>query len=252
MERDKEHGALHSLLIAAAVCIVCSVLVSSAAVLLRPKQASNVRADRQRRVLLVAGLLKAGERPDSAALHRLFEQRIRPRYVELSTGRYVTEKVAEQQHTRPAAPNKALITEIPRYATVYQAMTEGEVRRLILPIEGMGLWSTLHGYLALDTDGQTVRGITFYQHGETAGLGGEVDDPRWQALWDGRKVFDDEGRVRLRVKKGHAGPPAEDPYHVDGLSGATLTGDGVSNMLEFWLGPDAFGPYLRRAGAMKG
>jgi Na+-transporting NADH:ubiquinone oxidoreductase subunit C len=108
----------------------------------------------------------------------------------------------------------------------------------------MGLWSILYGYLALDTDLTTIRGITFYEQGETAGLGGEVENPRWKALWPGRRAFDERGNVKIQVKKGVAGPPAEDPYQVDGLSGATLTSRGVTNMIRFWLGPDGFGPFI--------
>jgi Na+-transporting NADH:ubiquinone oxidoreductase subunit C len=116
---------------------------------------------------------------------------------------------------------------------------------LVLPIQGLGLWSTLYGFLAIDADGNTIRGITYYQHAETPGLGGEVDNPRWKSLWPGRKIYDD-GEPAIQVIKGAAGPPAQDPYRVDGLSGATLTSNGVTFMLEFWLGPNGFGPYLDR------
>jgi Na+-transporting NADH:ubiquinone oxidoreductase subunit C len=112
----------------------------------------------------------------------------------------------------------------------------------------------LYGYVALAPDGNTVRGLTFYEHGETAGLGGEVDNPRWKALWPGRKVYDESGQVKLAVKKGPAGPPANDPYHVDGLAGASLTSNGVTNMVRFWLGEQGFAPFLDRyrAQAQKG
>jgi Na+-transporting NADH:ubiquinone oxidoreductase subunit C len=100
--------------------------------------------------------------------------------------------------------------------------------------------------VALDADASTIRGITYYQHGETAGLGGEVDNLRWKALWPGRLVYDDSGEVAIRVKKGRAGPVDEDPHQVDGLSGATLTSNGVTNMLRFWLGENGFATYLDR------
>jgi Na+-transporting NADH:ubiquinone oxidoreductase subunit C len=119
-----------------------------------------------------------------------------------------------------------------------------ELKAIILPIEGKGLWSTLYGYLALAPDANTVVGITFYDHGETPGLGGEVDNPRWQALWPNRKAYDARGNAALRVKKGRAGPPEEDPHQVDGLSGATITSRGVTALIQFWLGDDGFGPYL--------
>ena len=121
-----------------------------------------------------------------------------------------------------------------------------EIAGVVVPIEGYGLWSTLYGYLALETDGRTVRGITYYSHGETAGLGGEVDNPRWKAKWPGRLAFGADGKPALRVKKGPAGDPESDPYQVDGLSGATITSNGVTNMLSFWLGREGFGPYIAK------
>jgi Na+-transporting NADH:ubiquinone oxidoreductase subunit C len=126
------------------------------------------------------------------------------------------------------------------------------VETLILPIEGMGLWSTLRGYIALDHDANTIRGITYYEQGETAGLGGEVDNPRWKALWPGRKAFDSRWRPVIGVKKGAAGPPETDPHQVDGLAGATLTSNGVTNMLRFWLGENGFGPFLAQYRAQEG
>jgi Na+-transporting NADH:ubiquinone oxidoreductase subunit C len=129
---------------------------------------------------------------------------------------------------------------------VYQVVKNTRVQMVILPVEGRGLWSTLHGYLALDTDGNTVVGITFYQHSETPGLGGEVDNPKWKERWRGRKLFDEHGQLRIAVAKGAAGPPESDPHRVDGLSGSTLTSRGVTNMLSFWMGENGFGPYLER------
>ena len=121
----------------------------------------------------------------------------------------------------------------------------GSLDLVVLPVSGLGLWSTLHGFIAIDADLETVRGLTFYEHLETPGLGGEVDNPRWKALWPGRKAFDGE-EVRLAVIRGRAGPVAEDPYRVDGLAGATITSRGVTNLLRFWLGADGFGPYFDR------
>jgi Na+-transporting NADH:ubiquinone oxidoreductase subunit C len=115
-----------------------------------------------------------------------------------------------------------------------------------LPVEGYALWSTLYGFLALDVDTKTVRGLTYYQHGETPGLGGEVDNPAWKALWPGRIAYDEQWLPTIRVIKGKAGSASEDPHQVDGLSGATLTSRGVTNMLQFWLGENGFGPYLAK------
>ena len=118
---------------------------------------------------------------------------------------------------------------------------------LLLPIHGKGLWSTLYGFIALETDTRTVKGIGFYQHGETAGLGGEVDNPQWKKQWEGKLVLDDKYKPIFKVQKGsvdNADPMAQ--YKVDGLSGATITSNGVTGLIQYWLGEDGFGPYLAR------
>ncbi len=107
------------------------------------------------------------------------------------------------------------------------------------------MWGTVYGFLALDRDGNTVRGLTFYEQKETPGLGGEIANPKWQALWVGRKAYDAGGAPQLAVIKGQAGPPAEDPYHVDGLSGATITSNGITRLVRFWLSDQGYAPYLK-------
>ena len=135
---------------------------------------------------------------------------------------------------------------MPLRALVYQMVENDQIQKIILPIEGKGLWSTLYGFLALGPDTTSIEGITFYQHGETPGLGGEVDNPSWKALWSGRQAYDESWEPVIEVIKGHAGPPSEDPYAVDGLSGATLTARGVTYLVRYWLGEQGFGPYLER------
>ena len=124
---------------------------------------------------------------------------------------------------------------------------DGELSRIILPVRGYGLWSTLYGFMALEADGKTIAGLGFYQHGETPGLGGEVDNPKWKALWEGKKLYDEDGDIAIEVVKGSVDrgtPNAENK--VDGLAGATLTSKGVSNLVRFWVGEKGFGPYLER------
>ena len=140
----------------------------------------------------------------------------------------------------------ASITRRARYSTLYMLRSEGTLDKVVIPIHGYGLWSTLYGFLALESDMQTVSGITFYEHGETAGLGGEVDNPLWKRLWPGKKVYAG-GEVRLEVLKGAVNPDSVDAkYQVDGLSGATLTTRGVSNLISYWMGDEGFGPILEQ------
>jgi len=239
---------------ATAVCLVCSIVVSTAAVALRDRQDRNKVLDRQTQVLVVAGLLEEGQKTSPENVEHLFGENIRIRVVNLETGEYddsVDAATYDQRkatkdpaasHTAPA--NSAGIARVPTYALVYQRVEDEELQSLILPIEGKGLWSTLYGYLALATDTTTIEGITFYEHGETPGLGGEIDNPTWKSVWIGRQAFDENWQPAVEVIKGLAGPVAEDPYRIDGLSGATLTARGVSDLVRFWLGEDGFEPYL--------
>jgi Na+-transporting NADH:ubiquinone oxidoreductase subunit C len=229
-------------------------MVSSAAVGLKERQVVNATLDRQKKILGVAGLLPAGEARSRDEIQAAFKQRIEPRVVELATGAYAPQidptQYDQQKATRDpkqsqAAPsNPAQVQRLPRYATVYLEKNGERVEKVILPVEGKGLWSTMYGFVALSADLQTIEGLTFYSHGETPGLGGEIDNPRWLALWPGRRAFDAQGAPAIEVIKGAAGPPSEAPYQVDGLSGATITARGVTYLLHFWLGENGFRPFL--------
>ena len=122
---------------------------------------------------------------------------------------------------------------------------DGRLKRIILPVHGKGLWSTMYGFLALAPDGQTIESLAFYEHAETPGLGAEIDNPRWKAKWVGKLVFDKEGQPRIEVIKGTVDPDHPDAHHqVDGISGATITGRGVRNLVHYWLGDQGYGPAL--------
>lgn len=248
---------------ATAICLVCSIFVSGAAVSLKDRQEANKVLDRQKKVLTVAGLIEEGNEPPPAEIEKLFQTRIKPRLVNLKTGDYDQEgdaaafdqrKARQDPATSEAAPaNDAKVLRIPNQGIVYHLVDEGkdEVKLLILPVEGKGLWSTLYGYVALAPDVNTINGLTFYEHAETPGLGGEVDNTRWKALWPGRKLHDADGKIAIEVIKGQAGKPDKDPHKVDGLSGATITSRGVTYLLQFWMGEHGWGPYLNKFKAGK-
>ena len=244
----------HTLIFAVLVCAVCSVLVAASAVTLQDRQAENKLLDQRKKVLTVAGLLHEGNAVTREDINRLFHDNLEPMLVDLETGEYVTDvdpdtydqrKAAQDPARSEVAPvNKAKVRRLPDLGKIYLKKSGDQVESIILPVEGYGLWSTLYGYLALAADTRTVQGIIFYEHGETPGLGGEVDNPNWKAKWVGREAYDEHWEVALGVTKGAAGPPDTDPYRVDGLSGATLTSNGVTNLVHFWLGENGFGPYL--------
>lgn len=248
-----QRGKLYIVLFATAVCGVFSVLVSLSAVTLKDRQEINKKLDRQGNVLRVAGLVTGDEKVTTEKADSLFKSNIDARLIDLKTGDYVDgdpmtwdqRKALGDKTLSYEAPagNAAKVMRLPSKALVYLIKKDGILDSVVLPIEGKGLWSTLYGYLALEADLKTIKGVTFYEHGETPGLGGEVDNQRWKDSWKGKKAYDESGKPRFFVKKGLSNG---DPYSVDGLSGATLTARGVTNLVQFWLGDDGYGPYLKK------
>jgi Na+-transporting NADH:ubiquinone oxidoreductase subunit C len=239
------------LLVALSLCLVCSVIVSTAAVLLKPAQEANKSLDKKRNILQAAGMLE----PD-VSIEEQFAS-VDTRVVDLRTGKFADDVDPERYDQRKAAKDPAQslkldsdqdVAKISRrenYAVIYLVEGEGgELDKIILPVHGYGLWSTLYGFVALEADANTVAGLGFYEHGETPGLGGEVDNPRWKALWPGKQVYKD-GTVKIGLVKGSVDPAgANADWEIDGLSGATLTARGVTNLVQFWLGEDGFEPFL--------
>lgn len=242
-----------TLFIAILLCLVCSILVSTAAVSLKPLQTTNKKNDIKQNILAVTGLNN-----QEGTVDELFSQ-FDVKLIDLSSGQYADtdiDPVSYDQRKASADPqmsvkltseqNIAGIGSRAKLAPVY-LLTDGDtIKQVVLPVHGYGLWSTLYGFLSLEGDFNTIKGLRFYEHAETPGLGGEVDNPKWRAQWEGKKVFDDNGNVEVRVIRGHVSPETAGAEHkVDGLSGATLTSNGVTNLLQYWLGDHGFGPYLK-------
>jgi len=244
-----------TLIVAGVVCLVCSIFVSSTAVTLRPEQLRNQELERKRNILDAAGLLEEG-----SDIEAMFADRVIGRIIDLESGSVSEEPIEASYDPRKEAADpaksKALSTSediagIRRRAeraAIYLVNDEsGAVSKLILPVHGQGLWSTMYGFVALDAKAQIIEGLTFYEHGETPGLGGEIDNPRWRRLWRGKVAFDDTGNVVIEVIKGTVDTSRPDAKHkVDGISGATITARGVSNMMKYWLSDNAYGPFLKQ------
>lgn len=256
MSNQKESTA-RTLTVALLVCLVCSVFVAGAAVALRPTQEANRQLDKQRSILAIAGLGEEGI--GAREVRDLYAQRITARVVDLETGTFTDEldpetfdplAAAKDPKTSSALSGQQDIASIKRrerYSTVYMVENNGELQTLVLPVRGYGLWSTLHGFIAVEGDLNTVAGFGFYQHGETPGLGGEVDNPKWKSLWLGKSLFDENGELAVQIVKGNVDSQSPKAVHqVDGLAGATLTSNGVNNLLHFWLGENGFGSFIAK------
>jgi len=238
-----------TLFVVIALSLVCSIIVSTAAVVLKPKQQANAVLDQQTKILEVAGIELAGNIP------ALYAENIEPRLVDFATGDFVDGDAAAYDQRKAAKdPAQSIklsaeddIAKIIRRAnigTVYLVKDGAETSKVIIPVHGNGLWSMMYAFVAVETDGNTVSGITYYEQGETPGLGGEVENPTWRAQFVGKKLFDENHKPSIQVVKG--GAPQGSEHGVDGLSGATLTSVGVQHTFDFWLGDMGFGPFLAK------
>ena len=242
-----------TLIVAISLCLVCSALISFSAVELRDLQEANKTLDKQSKILSAAGLLKEG-----SSISELFGS-IEPRIVNLETGEYdsAINLDAYEESAFSRDPNTsielsssqdiALLKRRENFQTVYLHYESQALNAIILPVRGYGLWGTMKGYLALEPDFKTIIGLEFFDHKETPGLGGEIDNPKWKAIWKGKEVFSESGDILISVIKGSVDKSSEQAkYQVDGLSGATITSNGVTNLLSFWLGDMGYGPLIEQ------
>jgi Na+-transporting NADH:ubiquinone oxidoreductase subunit C len=254
MSSQKESTA-RTLVVALLVCLVCSVFVAGAAIALKPTQVENRQLDKQRSILAIAGLGQPGM--SSAQVKDMFNGTVTAKLVDLETGEFSDAKDPQTFDPLKAAKDPKLssvlsgdvdiasIKRLEHYTTVYVVEKDGQLETLIMPVRGYGLWSTLYGFIAIKGDLNTIAGMGFYQHAETPGLGGEVDNPKWKDQWVGKTLYNEDGKLSVAVVKGGVDPQSPKAEHqVDALAGATLTSKGVDNLLNFWLGKNGFGPFI--------
>lgn len=241
---------LKTLVVAFLVAFTASIFVSLAAVYLRPFHVANLEQEHQARMAAMLATLPGMEDILSSSGVDAMEVHL----VDLSTGAFATHLDAGTYDQRDAASDPQVSVQIAAdadvagikqrapFAPVFILRKDGDVHLVVLPVRGVGYQSMIYAYLALNADGNTIAGLTVYEQGETPGIGARVQEPAWQALWPGKQLVDENGTVRITVVRGEA----TGPFEVDGISGATRTSNGVSNMLHFWLGDSGFGPFLTR------
>lgn len=245
-DKDSFGGTLAVVVV---VSLLCSVIVAGAAVGLKPAQNEKKLLDKQRNILGAAGLLS-----DGIDVTKVYAERVEPRIVDLATGEYVegikdfdaraAAKDPQQSVKIKSEEDLAGIQTRAKYAEVYLIKDDaGKTGQIVLPMHGSGLWSVMYGFVAVRPDGNTVNGLTYYEQGETAGLGGEIANPLWQKHFVGKKLYNDQGNVAIRIGKGAS---ADKEYGVDGLSGATMTTKGVQGSFHYWFSQNGFGPYLAK------
>jgi Na+-transporting NADH:ubiquinone oxidoreductase subunit C len=242
------------------VCLVCSVLVSTAAVSLKSRLEENKKLDKIKNILDAGNLYSEGK-----SIEETFRSKIESKIIELESGEFFSEKkyddiiniedfdikvvAADAKYGMeiPSDKDIAGIKRMPKYMAVYLVKEKDEINKIILQIYGKGLWSTMYGFVALNKDLKTIEGFTFYEHGETPGLGGEVDNPRWKQIWKGKLAYDEEWNVKIEVLKGKVDKSSSNAkYQVDGLSGSTMTTRGVDHLVKFWFGENGYAPFITK------
>lgn len=260
----KQDSTVRTLVIIVSLCFVCALLVCLSVVILKPLQDKQIEVDRSKSILSAAGI----EIVDNDVT-KTYADRIEARLLELDTGMFVSaekvkeitkggtadaydfqaaSKLPESNYEIPADKDIAKIKRRAKYMPVYlvkSASGDGKYTSIILPFYGQGLWSTMYGYLSLSLDGNTIEGVKYYSHGETPGLGAEIENPNFTSKWAGKKLFDKNGVLQFAVLK-----KVEKPQHqVDAISGATLTSNGVSDSIKYWADANGYGPFLKKVKA---
>jgi len=251
----KRESDLRIFVVALSLALVCSVVVSVTAVMLQPIQDKNATINRNRNVLIAVG-----EYNPKISIEEAFKN-IRTGFVRLGTDEFVEsddlsdfyrnfQQISSSPETSVNVPENLPSIGYPSVAKRMPAYIfqkeNGQISKVVIMVYGKGLWSTLYGFLSVQSDGETVQGLTFYQHGETPGLGGKVDNQNWKRQWNGKKLYGNSGNVRINVIKGNVDESAENAkYKVDGLSGATMTTNGVDNLIKFWVSDFAYGTFLK-------
>lgn len=231
-------------------CLVCSVIVAGSAVGLKPLQTKNKLLYKQTKILEASGLLESAGSDIPGTYGKFVEAKL----LDLATGEFVEgnaetydQRLAALDSSKSIKPNNdvAKINRRANQTVVYLVKGDsGNTETVVLEMRGSGLWSMMYAFVGMSTDLNTVKSVIYYDQGETPGLGGEIENPVWKAKWVGKKLFNDNGEIAIQVVKG--GAKAGDIHGVDGLSGATLTANGVENTFTFWLGEEGFGPFINK------
>ncbi|URK07722.1 Na(+)-translocating NADH-quinone reductase subunit C [Pasteurella multocida] len=241
-----------TLLVIILLSLACSIIVAGSAVLLKPTQIEQKELDKQKNILSVAGLLQPTTK--NSEIKTIYANNIEARLVDLNTGDFAPAqpgfdaakavKNPAESTAFSAEDDVAGIRVRANFAEVYLVKNDaGQVTQVVLPFYGKGLWSMMYGFMSVQPDGNTVNGITYYDQGETPGLGGEIENPKWQAQFPGKKLYTADNQVGLYVGKGAS---ANAEHGIDAISGSTLTSNGVNNSFKFWLGQKGFGPFLAK------
>lgn len=219
--------------------VVLGLLLSGTAQILGPRQQEAIALDKKKQILgaVISGDEIAAMSPQE--VNEYYNSHVGSTVVDIN-GKEVKEKdgAAVTAETVDVAKNYKMPAEDRLYPVFiyHEEGNDAQVKSYILPLYGAGLWDAIWGYLALDTDMNTVGGITLAHAGETPGLGARITTPEVQSRYKGKEIFDESGDlVGVQMQKGEGKDYSSQPHKIDGMSGATITGSGVNNMVKSYL-----------------
>ena len=252
MFKINKDSTLNITLVGIGLCLVCSAIISLLAIQLRSLQIENAVLDQQKKIVSSAGLKEVYASVENAMsnIKSIIINLDEGEIVDLNPQTYELAKELREDGKYKflsAEEDIASIKKREKFSKIYIEYKDDKINTIILPVRGYGLWGILYGYLAIENDFNTVAGLEFYEHKETPGLGAEIDNPKWKSLWKGKKIYKDNGEVSLKVIKGSVlNNSVNYNYEVDGLSGATLTCNGVSNLIAYWMGNDGYLNFIQK------
>ncbi len=239
-----QHSKPYSIGFILIITALFGLLLALAASALSERQQFNEEVNVKRNILMAVGVLDRDREMELDEIDAMYQESVQSFAVD-PEGTIVEGVSGESLDLEVVLQNPD--TSQHRYP-VFVATDAGGSTVYAIPVFGKGLWSTLYGYLALEADLETVRGMTFYAHGETPGLGAEIEQAWFQDNFVGKKIYDAGALRTIQVVKGTVENRIQDPgerdYFVDGISGATITGRGVSNLLETKVA--LYEPFFRR------
>lgn len=230
---------LRTLLVAACVALGCSVLVATAVYLLRPLQQNDSLLARNRVIVDAAGNLPDGLASDADVMAAYLS--LDTRIAVLGTSELRSEAGAQLFDHWQQPDDNGSMPVLERRAPVYLKRHQGKLERVVFPVHGAGMWSTIYAYLALEPDLATIADIVFLRHGETPGVGDRIEEPAWRREWRGKKLFDEDGKVRLRVVR-----DARNEYEIDLISGASVTCEAVGDLVISAFDENGYGPLVQK------
>lgn len=246
----KKDTVLGTMVFTVTLCLLCSFMLTGTAELLKERKLAKKRDELKRYVLVAADVDLGGN-----DFRTIFEKSVTPMLVELDTGVISTDDNVMNFDDRMAAINPetsskpkkdtAKIKSRADQVRVFKVFDDnGKLTSMVVPIYGKGLWSMIYGFVAVKPDMNTIVNVVIYEHGETPGIGDFLNDPEWTAKFQGKQLFDENGKVALKIVKG--GAKEGDIHGVDAVSGATMTGRGVQRSIKFWFGNEGFQTFFNK------